>query len=86
MINIELADHMSEKYGWSDELKATNLAIYNRQRPVIDKPVVEFKRINLQLDKGIDIMKTWTTTSRVVRGGHSQLTCGSIKHKRAKIL
>ena len=30
------------------------------------------------------IGKEWNTTSLVLRGGHSQLTCGSIKHKRAK--
>ena len=37
-------------------------------------------------NQAADIGKEWSTTSRVVRGGYSQLTCGSIKHKRAKII
>lgn len=37
-------------------------------------------------NQAADIGKEWSTTSRVVRGGHSQITYGAKSTKRAKVL
>jgi outer membrane lipoprotein SlyB len=39
-----------------------------------------------QQNQAADIGKEWSTTSRVVRGGHSQITYGAKSMKRAKVL
>lgn len=86
MNNIQLADKLTDVYGWSDEEREYHLGVYNRERPIVDKPIVNVKRMNIHVDNGIDISKTWATSSPCERGGHSQVTCGSIKHKRAKVI
>lgn len=86
MDNIELANVLSIRYGWTPEEKAYHLAIYNRERPVIDKPVVVRNRIALNSVSSIDIGNTWRTSSPMVRGAMPYIRNGAISHKRAKMI
>jgi hypothetical protein len=86
MNNIELANLLAVRYGWTPEEEAYHLAIYNRERPVVDKPVVEHKRISLNSVSSIDIGNTWRTSSPMVRGAMPYIRNGAISHKRAKMI
>ena len=83
-----------------DDLSRYDEAIFNRAMYLMLKipkqewtdraEAEEYKRLWMgdihDAKQAADIGKEWNTTSRVVRGGHSQITYGVKSAKRAKVL
>jgi len=69
MNNVELSYAIAEQEGLTERQRLNNLAIYNKQRPEVDKPVCAFVRRDLKHQVySIDIRKTWSTASHLDKG------------------
>lgn len=70
MTNVELSHVIAEKLGHSEAERLDLLAVYNKQRPEAEKPVMPPRALKARAtsDRSIDIGKTWPTDSQMDKG------------------